>query len=468
MKRYTKFTRLFALALAVLLVTMSFAGCVGSKTEPTDPPKDTQSAAPEVTDPPVEETEAPTEPPVTEPEVEMGTVNTDKLNVRAKANSNSPSVSKLAVGTRLEILEIQTVDDVTWGRIDGGWVNMKYVTLDKDVPDTPVPETPVAPTEPSSSESNLSNSTSSSTSTGKGSTGTVTADTLNIRKGPGTKYDSVGKVYKGDKVTILETDGNWGKIEKGWISLKYVKMDSASGSTGSSSSSSSSSTSTDKKYSTMVTDGKTTALGTVTTNQGLNVRYGPSTDYQKITTIKGGETVTYYQKSGNWIRISSGWISYKYVTEGGSSSSSSSSSGDKYSTLVTDGKTEVLGSVKTKSGMNVRYGPGTEYKVAAGLGEGETVSYYQKSGNWVRISTGWINSKYTTAVSTSGSTGSTEYKTGTGTVTASALLIRENPGTNYKEVGKLPNGATVEILEVKGNWGRIDKGWICLDYVKMN
>ena len=47
-------------------------------------------------------------------------------------------------------------------------------------------------------------------------------------------------------------------------------------------------------------------------------------------------------------------------------------------------------------------------------------------------------------------------------------MIREGAGTNYKDVGKLYNGDSVEILEVKDNWGRIDKGWICLDYVKMN
>ena len=446
MKRYTKLTRLLALMLALVLVTMSFTGCFGGKDEP-DPTDDPVISTAEPTDPTEEATEPPTEAP-TEPEIEMGTVNTDKLNVRAKANSNSPSVKKLAVGTRLEILEVLTVDDVTWGRIDGGWVNMKYVTLDKDVPETPVEDTPAEPTEPQET------TPPASSSSGSGSAGTVTADSLNVRKGPGTKYDSVGKVYKGDKVTILETDGNWGKTEKGWISLKYVKMDKDSGSSGNASSSD---TSSDKKYSTMVSDGKTAALGTVTTNQGLNVRYGPSTDYEKITTVKGGETVTYYQKSGNWIRISSGWISYKYVTEGGSSSSNN----DKYSTLVTDGKTAVLGTVTTTSGLNVRYGPGTEYEKCNSISSGETVSYFQKSGIWLRISTGWISSKYVTE------SASTQYRTGTGTVTASALKIRENPGTDQTEVGKLPQGTTVEILEVKGNWGRIDKGWICLDYVDM-
>ena len=450
MKRYTKFAKLLALVLAMVLMTTSLAGCFGSNDEPTVPSTEPEAPSVQSTEPP-EETEAPTEAP-TEPEVVMGTVNTDKLNVRTKANSNSPSVEKLAVGTRLEVLEILKVDGVTWGRIAEGWVNMKYVTLDSEAPKEEIPAETQAP-----EETKPSDTSSSSSSTGKGKSGTITADSLNVRKGPGTKYDSVGKVKKGDKVEILETDGNWGKISNGWISLKYVKMD------GSSSSSSSSSTSSDSKYSTMVTDGNTKALGKVTVGElSLNVRYGPSTDYDKVSSIKAGETASYYQKKGNWIRIDKGWISYKYVTEGGSSSSND----DKYSTLVTDGSTKVLGQATvTASSLKVRYGPSTDYDQVDSVKNGEKVTYYQKSGNWIRIDKGWVNSKY---VDMGGSSSTPTYSTGKGTVTASALLIREGAGTNYKEVGELANGAAVEILEVKDNWGRIDKGWICLDYVKMN
>ena len=452
MKRYAKFTRLLALVLTMVLLTMSLAGCFGSNDEPTAPSDEPNVSATQGTEPP-EETEPPTIAP-TEPEVVMGTVNTDKLNVRTKANSNSPSVKKLAVGTRLEILEILVVDDVTWGRTAEGWVNMKYVTLDSEASDAPTEDTPAAPETPTET---TPTTPSTSTSTGSGKSGTITAESLNVRKGPGTKYDSVGKVKKGDKVEILETDGNWGKISNGWISLKYVKMDGSS----SSSSSSGSSSSSDSKYSTMVTDGNTKALGKVTVGElSLNVRYGPSTDYEKVSSIKAGETVSYYQKKGNWIRIEKGWISYKYVTEG------SSSSDTNYSTLVTDGNTKAIGHVTVNaSSLKVRYGPSTDYDQVGSVKNGEQLTYYQKSGNWVRISNGWISYKYVTEGSSSTNT---TYTTGKGTVTASALMIREGAGTNYKDVGKLYNGDSVEILEVKDNWGRIDKGWICLDYVKMN
>lgn len=54
----------------------------------------------------------------------------------------------------------------------------------------------------------------------------------------------------------------------------------------------------------------------------------------------------------------------------------------------------------------------------------------------------------------------------TGKVTASVLNIRAGAGTNYQAIGGLAKGAIVSILEEKDNWGRIDRGWICLDYVE--
>lgn len=52
-----------------------------------------------------------------------------------------------------------------------------------------------------------------------------------------------------------------------------------------------------------------------------------------------------------------------------------------------------------------------------------------------------------------------------GIVTASELNIRSKAGVDGDRVGSLTAGARVEILEKSGGWGRIDKGWISLDYV---
>lgn len=52
----------------------------------------------------------------------------------------------------------------------------------------------------------------------------VTADTLNVRKGPGTSYAITTQVKKNQVYTIVETQGKWGKLKSGagWIHLGYT------------------------------------------------------------------------------------------------------------------------------------------------------------------------------------------------------------------------------------------------------
>lgn len=53
----------------------------------------------------------------------------------------------------------------------------------------------------------------------------VTTDELNVRKGPGVKFEKTNEVHKGDAFTIVEIDGNWGKLKsgEGWINLNYTE-----------------------------------------------------------------------------------------------------------------------------------------------------------------------------------------------------------------------------------------------------
>lgn len=50
----------------------------------------------------------------------------------------------------------------------------------------------------------------------------VTVNNLNVRSGPGTNFSKVDQVHKGQAFTIIDQDGNWGKLKSGvgWICLK--------------------------------------------------------------------------------------------------------------------------------------------------------------------------------------------------------------------------------------------------------
>ena len=53
----------------------------------------------------------------------------------------------------------------------------------------------------------------------------ITADVLNVRKGPGTNYAKTTQVKRNYRYTIVATQGNWGKLKSGagWICLDYCK-----------------------------------------------------------------------------------------------------------------------------------------------------------------------------------------------------------------------------------------------------
>lgn len=60
-------------------------------------------------------------------------------------------------------------------------------------------------------------------------TATVTADSLNVRSGPGKDNDAIGKVKKGDVVQATEIEGDWVKItfgdKEGYVASEYIELE---------------------------------------------------------------------------------------------------------------------------------------------------------------------------------------------------------------------------------------------------
>ena len=131
--------------------------------------------------------------------------------------------------------------------------------------------------------------------------GTVTADALNVRSGPSTSYSITTKLYKGDKVEILETSNGWHKIKAsngkiGWVSGDYIKV--SSGSTS-----------------------QTSYKATVNTDS-LNMRKDAGTSYSVITKLSNGTVVDVLESASNgWKKIKTsngtiGWVSGSYLANG--------------------------------------------------------------------------------------------------------------------------------------------------------
>ena len=208
--------------------------------------------------------------------------------------------------------------------------------------------------------------------------GTVTADALNVRSGPSTSYSITTKLYKGDKVEILETSNGWHKIKAsngkiGWVSGDYIKVSSGSTSQPSTS----------------------TTKATVTATS-LNVRSGAGTSYSVITKLPKGTVVDVLESASNgWKKIktsggTTGWVSGEYLTTGSAGNSSTNNSTSQTSYKAT---------VNTDS-LNMRKGAGTSYSVITKLSKGTVVDVLESASNgWKKIKTsngtiGWVSGSY--------------------------------------------------------------------------
>ena len=142
-----------------------------------------------------------------------------------------------------------------------------------------------------------------------------------------------------------------------------------------------------------------------TQSSNLNVRTGAWGTV--ITSLRKGTEVTVVETDGAWSRITSpvnGWVSTGYL--------SSTSPTGEITTTTTSGM-PTSGKVRVNTSLNVRTGPGTQYKYVKSLYNGNNVYIYESRNGWYRIGTNlWVCAKY---VNTSNSVpSSSNYSTSIG------------------------------------------------------
>lgn len=359
------------------------------------------------------------------------TVSIDNLEVHKKTNDRSRVLGQLPLDLEVVILEQKTVKETNWGRIDtmklddgtkikGGWIDLQYVRFPGD-PDPNATE-PLPENEPEipAVEATMA---------------TVTASKLNIRKGPDDTYETDGAYYQGDRIEILETkttgDTLWGRTNLGWIGMGFVRMDGTAPDT----------TDNDPTAPKVTSDGNYTVLGYGVVNLGeLNVRYGPGLDFPKRRAVTMANRYAYYQLVDGWARIEDGWVSTDYFYVEGTTADSA-----------------ITGTVNTDD-LNIRTGPNTSFRCVGTYNEGDTVEILAQVDAWGYTAQGWVFMNYVEA-------NAPTYTTGTA-VTTTGLNIREEPNAESDIAGTYTKGETVTILEVQGNWGRTDLGWINLKHVE--
>ena len=386
------------------------------------------------------------------------------LNVRRKADIYSTKVDSLPNGTKINIYETKTKNNMKWGKIgEDRWVCLAYVSLTE-----------------------VQNNSGSGTSTTTTIQGTVTSATLDVLKNYNNNAQKVGSLKKGDVVTILEkntetTDTGsriWGRISKngieGWINLAYVDVKNVTSVNGGNGSGSASNTTNANGASAVISN-----------CISVNVREGAGVSNAQITKLNNGTAVKVYEQvtkdNAPWAKITwnngtnSGWVCMNYVTV-----KSGTVGGTTEGGLVNGTNSNTIsatGYVNSNIDLNVRSVAGLNGTKLGSLKKGTKVSIYEQVSAdgmiWGRMQygngSGWVCMSYITVESAT-STG----KGVMGTIARcfAAVNVRSAPGTNNALINKINVGTRVEVFETRTHsnqlWGRVAQGWICMDYVLLD
>lgn len=430
------------------------------------------------------------------------TVTNNDVNIRKGPGTNYTTIGQADKGDKLTITKIAVNGSRTWGGGEDGWICLEYTNYEDMINGTQ-PEEPEEKPEETPEE------------TTPAVMGTVkVSSSLTIRKGPGTGYASAGSLKNKTRVEILEQkvvgSMTWGRIEKGWISLKYVELDEEQEGTADQTPveppkeeepeqtpdqtpeeppkveepdetpeeppKDEEPDETPEEPPKEEKPENTTVTGTVKVSSSLTIRKGPGTSYGVAGSYKNGARVTITEQkdvgSTTWGKTNKGWISLNYVVldqdkENDDSTAAPDNGNDKEDTE--DNSKRITGTVDVSDVLRIRSGPGTSYSVAGYYRDGDKVTIIEQkvvgSTTWGKTDKGWISLAYVD-LDQEAEAPEADIRT----VTASCLKVRKNAGTSYSVVDYLYKGDKVEILETKkvnGTiWGRIATGWISLDYAK--
>ena len=111
--------------------------------------------------------------------------------------------------------------------------------------------------------------------------------------------------------------------------------------------------------------------------------------------------------------------------------------------------------VNASNGLNVRTGPGINYRRAYGLRNREIVNTNGRFSNgWAQLRNGrWVANRYLNYISTGGGTGGGAPLVRTVASYTNGANIRSGPGTNYSRINYFRNGTRLSLN------GRVVNGW---------
>lgn len=190
----------------------------------------------------------------------------------------------------------------------------------------------------------------------------------------------------------------------------------------------------------------------------VNVRSGPGTSYSRIGKLKKAQIISVVSVSGDWAEIVMPQDRKGYVHKAYISFVCSPAATSQIDVPSTDPGS--VGAAIATGNVNVRQGPGTNYKKIGKLRRGQTIAVWSINGKWAEITwtgsqNGYVHTDYIKFEE--GSNGATidAHADGKYLYATEPVNMRTGPGTKYAIITKLQTGEKVKLAGRSGKWTKV-------------
>lgn len=325
------------------------------------------------------------------------------LNVRSDTSTSSKKLATVKQGQSFAFSNVKNVGGTTWYYIKvsdsvSGWVMGTFITVVKT--DAPTSSTTAA------SQTDASATTTTAAPSENSGTLKIATASLNVRSDTSTSSEKLTIVKEGQSYAysnVKDVSGQkWYFIKvsdtvSGWVMGQYVTVETTAPTTTTTASATTATVADSSTATTTTSAAPAASTGTLkVTATLLNVRADATTNSDKVTVVKQGESYPYSDvretNGQKWYFINvnnsaSGWVMGAYVTTGSDDTPASAING----TLTVVG-----------TNVNVRSGAGTSFEKITMVQKEQSYTFSEVKDGWYHIKlsdtqNGWIIGTYVSA-----------------------------------------------------------------------
>ena len=302
-------------------------------------------------------------------------------------------------------------------------------------------------------------------------TATVTGK-LNLRAAPSTSAAVLLQIPAGMEVTVAEQSGDWSGVVyvdqpndyridvwAGYVMTEYL---SSSGEVPEE-------PGWDDPGEDEPGESETQLVASIINGDALWLRESPSASAAGLTKMYRGETIIVLERGDTWSRVQYGDLTgyamsqYLEFREVPVEPEEPEDPDEPSWENPGEGETQLVASVVNGNALWLREGPSTSAAGLTMMYRGETIIVLERGDTWSRVQygdlTGYAMSQYLefrelpVGPEEPEDPDEPEQPAMTAVVSGSApLRMREQPSTSAKEIGRIPGGAQVEVLEKGETW----------------